>query len=262
MDHREAGRYWNDNADAWTELARGGYDIYRDWLNTPAFLAMLPDVTGLRLLDIGCGEGTNTRRLADRGARVTAVDIAERFIGHAVALERDDPKGIDYQIASAVQLPFADAAFDAATAFMSLMDVPETDRAIAEAYRVIKPGGFLQFSITHPCFDTPHRRSVFDASRNKIAVEVGRYFERVDGIVEEWIFGSAPAEEKARHPLFRTPRFPRTMSSWLNLLLDTGFVIERVGEPYPSDEAVQRVPRLARARVIADFFHLRVRRPA
>jgi hypothetical protein len=35
MDHREAGRYWDDNADAWTELARAGYDVYRDHLNTP-----------------------------------------------------------------------------------------------------------------------------------------------------------------------------------------------------------------------------------
>ena len=42
MDHEEAGRLWNDNAETWTTLARAGYDAYRDHLNTPAFFAMLP----------------------------------------------------------------------------------------------------------------------------------------------------------------------------------------------------------------------------
>src|SRR5262245_4084008 len=70
VDHREVGRYWNDNADTWTRLARAGYDIYRDFVNTPAFFEMLPDVSGLRVLDIGCGERYNTRLLAERGARV------------------------------------------------------------------------------------------------------------------------------------------------------------------------------------------------
>jgi ubiquinone/menaquinone biosynthesis C-methylase UbiE len=160
MDHEEVGRFWDANAQAWTRLARAGYDVYRDRLNTPAFFALLPDVSGLAGLDIGCGEEHNTRLLARRGARVTAVDIAETFVAHAREAETEDPLGIDYRVASAVALPFPDQSFDFATAFMSLMDVPETGRALAEAFRVLKPGGFLQFSITHPCFDTPHRRNL------------------------------------------------------------------------------------------------------
>jgi SAM-dependent methyltransferase len=85
MDHNEVGHYWNGNADAWTRLARAGYDVYRDALNTPAFLEMLPPVEGLRGLDVGCGEGHNTRLLARRGAKMTAVDIAERFVELAAA---------------------------------------------------------------------------------------------------------------------------------------------------------------------------------
>jgi trans-aconitate methyltransferase len=68
MDHEEVGRLWNANADAWTKLSRAGYDVYRDYLNTPAFFTMLPDVDGLSGLDIGCGEGHNTRLLARRRA--------------------------------------------------------------------------------------------------------------------------------------------------------------------------------------------------
>src|SRR5262245_25736364 len=101
MNHEEAGRFWNANAKAWTILARAGYDVYRGHLSTPAFFEMLPHVAGLAGLDIGCGEGHNTRLLAKRGARVTAVDIAEDFIAYASQAEADEPLGIDYRVASA-----------------------------------------------------------------------------------------------------------------------------------------------------------------
>src|SRR5262245_521234 len=160
MDHEEVGRLWNENADAWTRLTRGGFDIYRDGFNTPAFFDILPDVRGQRGLDIGCGEGHNTRLVARRGARMTAVDISIRFIEFARQAESAEPLDIDYRVASAVALPFPDAAFDFATAFMSFMGIPETARVITEAYRVLKPAGFLQFSIAHPCFDTPYRKNL------------------------------------------------------------------------------------------------------
>ena len=76
MEHNEAGRYWNESAESWTKLARAGYDVYRDHLNTPAFFAMLPDVEGLAGLDIGCGEGHNTRLLVKRGGRITIWSVA------------------------------------------------------------------------------------------------------------------------------------------------------------------------------------------
>jgi len=71
---------------------------------------------------------------------------------------------------SAQRLPFRDAVFDFATAFMSLMDMPEPLAALREACRVVKPGGFLQFSITHPCFDPPYRKLLRDAGGNAYAV--------------------------------------------------------------------------------------------
>jgi ubiquinone/menaquinone biosynthesis C-methylase UbiE len=258
MNHEEVGHFWNGNARAWTQLARAGYDVYRDYLNTPAFFEMLPDVTGLGGLDIGCGEGHNTRLLAKRGAKVTAVDIAEDFLAFAKETEAAEPLGIDYRHASAVNLPFADASFDFATAFMSLMDIPETDRALAEAFRVLKPSGFLQFSITHPCFDTPHRRNLRDANRLTYAIEVGDYFRNLEGEISEWLFGAAPPHVKQGLPKFKTPRFTRTISQWLNLLIETGFQLERISEPRPSDETVRACPDLQDAQVVAYFLHIRV----
>jgi Methyltransferase domain len=67
---------WEANAETWTRQARAGYDVYRDALNTPAFLAMLPAISDLHGLDIGCGEGSNTRELARLGAQMHAIDIA------------------------------------------------------------------------------------------------------------------------------------------------------------------------------------------
>jgi 2-polyprenyl-3-methyl-5-hydroxy-6-metoxy-1,4-benzoquinol methylase len=261
MNEQEVGRYWNANAKVWTTLARAGYDIYRDYLNTPGFFEILPDVTGLHGIDIGCGEGYNTRLLANRCARITAVDIAEDFVAYAMKSEEEQPLGINYRVASAVALPFADQTFDFATAFMVLMDVAETDRAFAEAFRVLKPGGFLQFSISHPCFDTPHRRNVRDAAGITYAIEIGDYFRSLTGEVDEWIFTAAPAHIKEGLAAFKTPRFTRPLHQWLNLLVETGFRLECFGEPRPSDETVRACPRLQDAQVVAYFLHIRVRKP-
>ena len=260
MNHDEAGRLWDENAEVWTLLSRRGYDVYRDWLNTPAFFELLPDVRDLAGLDIGCGEGHNTRLLADRGARVTAVDISPVFIRYAREEEAREPRTIDYRVASAVALPFDDAAFDFAVAFMSLMDIPETERVLAEAYRVLKPDGFLQFSIEHPCFMTPHRRHLRDRDGTTYAMEVGDYFRRLDGEITDWIFSATPPEVREGLRRFRIPRFTRTVSAWLNLLVDAGFAIERVAEPRPSDETVRNCPDMQDAQVVAYFLHVRARK--
>lgn len=260
MDHTEVGRYWDENAEAWTKLSRAGYDVYRDYLNTPAFFNMLPNVKGLLGLDIVCGEGHNTRLLAGGGARVTAIDILEVFIQHAKQLEEQESSGIAYQVANAVELPYADAAFDFATGFMSLMDIAETDGVLDEAYRVLKPGGFLQFSVTQPCYDTPHRRNLRDEKGLTYAIEVGGYFENLQGDITEWLFSAAPSQIKADLPKFKIPRFTRTMSQWLNLLIETGFLLEHIAEPQPSNQAVSECPDIQDAQVVAYFLHIRVRK--
>jgi SAM-dependent methyltransferase len=261
MNAQDAADCWERNAEAWTKLSRAGYDVYRDSFNTPAFLEFLPDVSGLDGLDIGCGEGHNTRLVARRGARMTAIDIAETFVRHAADEEARDPLGIEYAVADACDLPFEEAQFDFAVAVMSLMDVPSPERAVHEAFRILQPGGFLQFSICHPCFDTPHRANLRDESGTTYAIEVGKYFERLDGRVMRWLFASAPEEVKRDLGLFEVPRFTRTLSEWMNMLIDAGFLIERVSEPRPGDEIVRAFPAVQDAQVVAYFLHLRARKP-
>ena len=260
MSHLETGKLWNANAEAWTVMARAGYDIYRDCLNTPAFLAMLPEIDGLRGLDLGCGEGHNTRLLARRGASMTGLDIAGRFLKHALQAEREAPLGVRYVQGSGLALPFPAASFDFVAAFMSLMDMPETPRVLAEIHRVLKPGGFLQFSITHPCSDVPIRRKVKDDQGQDVAIELGGYFQRLEGQVEEWTFSSAPPTIRDRWPAFRVPRYTHPLSDWFNLLIEAGLTIERVGEPRPDARALARCPKIADAGIWPYFLHVRARK--
>jgi len=261
MDHRQAGKYWEGNAHAWTKLARQGWDVYRDALNTPAFLELLPDIVGKRGLDVGCGEGHNTRLFAGRGAKMFAIDIAPTFIRFASEMERTRPQAIRYAVASAFELPFPTAEFDFATATMSLMDVPDHALALQEIHRILRPGGFLQFSIVHPCFFPAHRRLLRTPDGQAYAVEVGSYFERTDGRIERWLFSSAPEEAKSGLTPFEVPIFHRTLAEWLNAIIQAGFILERVAEPKADHDTARRVPAVADTRVVAYSLHVRCRKP-
>ncbi|HOV31598.1 MAG TPA: methyltransferase domain-containing protein, partial [Anaerolineaceae bacterium] len=150
MEAEEVRKHWNRNAEAWTQLSRAGYDTYRNYLNTPAFFELLPEVDGLKGLDLGCGEGYNTRLLAEQGAKVIGLDISSVFVRHAKTFQSLSCHIPEYLIGNAQELPFADACFDFITGFMSFMDIPDTAALLGEVWRALKPGGFLQFSISHP----------------------------------------------------------------------------------------------------------------
>lgn len=261
MDRTEVAKYWDANAETWTRHSRAGYDIYRDALNTPAFLAMLPPVNGLCGIDIGCGEGTNTRRVAGLGAQMHAIDVAPTFIRYARETEQADPLAIIYHVGDGMALPFGDASFDFATAFMSLMDMPDPAAALREAWRVLRPGGFFQFSITHPCFDPPYRKVLREPDGSVRAIEIGDYFEPSHGWVDTWWFATVPPEEKTGLQPFRTPRFDHTLSTWVDIIVAAGFVIERFGEPRATAELAAAEPVVADTRVAPLFLHIRGRKP-
>lgn len=262
MKRAEVARYWEANAETWTRHARAGYDIYRDGLNTPAFLDMLPPVHGLCGLDIGCGEGSNTRELVRLGARMHAVDVAPTFIRHAREAEKAEPLGVAYLVADGTDLPFAPGSFDFATAFMSMMDMADQGRALCEAARVLRPDGFLQFSILHPCFVPPHRRVLREADGATQAIEIAGYFDMTDGQIDTWWFTSVPQEERDKTEPFRVPRFHRTLSGWVELIVAAGLVIERFGEPRVSVELAKAEPALEDTRVAPLFLHVRAIKPA
>ena len=262
MTRTEVARYWEANAETWTRHARAGYDIYRDGLNTPSFLALLPGVQGLSGLDIGCGEGSNTRELARLGAKMSAIDVAPTFIRYADDAEKVEPLGIVYAVADATNLPFGSSSFDFATAFMSMMDMAEQDVALHEAARILRPGGFLQFSILHPCFVPPHRRVLRNPDGATRAIEVGGYFDTIDGRIDTFWMTNAPPGEREKTEPFRVPRFHRTLSDWVTIIVEARLVIECFGEPRASLETAKAEPTLEDTLVAPIFLHIRAFKPA
>lgn len=263
MKTEEVADYWEGNADAWTTMARQGFDICRNHLNAPGFLSILPDVRGLKGLDVGCGEGYNTRLVADLGATLIGVDICEKFLAFARETELADNRSprIEYKFASTGALPFDAASFDFVMATMSMMDMPNIPQAVSEIFRVIKPGGFFQFSICHPCFQTPMFAWTKDSEGEPIGVVCGNYFQEELEQVHEWTFSSAPEELRNQFGNFKIPTYFKTLSGWLNLLIEHGFVLERFLEPCPGPELIKKFPSLKGLAQVALFLHIRCRKP-
>jgi hypothetical protein len=92
-------------------------------------------------------------------------------------------------------------------------------------------------------------------------VEVGRYFERVDGKIDRWLFSAAPHEAKAGLKPFEVPVFHRTLAEWLNGVMQAGFVLEQIAEPSADEDTARRVPAVEDTRVVAYFLHVRCRKP-
>lgn len=258
MERPDSRAIWNANAVAWTELSRGGFDVYRDLVNTPAFFALLPVVDGLRCLDLGCGEGHNTRLLADRGARVVALDIADSFIEAAVA--EDGGRGISYLMGDGARLPFRTASFDAVTAFMSLMDVATPEQTLCEIARVLRPGGFTQFSIVHPTTSTPIRSWIDDDTGSHHALAIGDYFYQ-GPLTETWTFGAAPAELTTRHDPFTISYARLTLAGWINAVVDAGLVIAALDEPHADEQTAAARPEVADTRIAPYFLIIRAGKP-
>lgn len=245
---------WDKNFSAWQEASENGFDVWRDHVNTPAFLRMLPDLTGLSGLDIGCGDGHNTRLIAERCAKLVGVDFLEKFIEHNKNLP--NPPHLDFRVADAIALPFDDNSMDFVVSTMTFMNMAEIDKGMAEAYRLLKPGGFLQFSITHPCFNERKGKWTRNDRDEPVAFTIENYFSEINGEVHRWKHYYAPENLTP----FDVPRFLRPLSRWLNIVTNAGFLIEQADEPYADDESIAKYPALLSTRVVAHSLILRARK--
>lgn len=245
IDESVIAAAWDQNAETWTELVRAGKDFFRDVFNNPCFFAFLPDLADKQVLDLGCGEGTNTRLLARRGLRLTGVDFSTRMIAAARAAETSEPLGIDYRVGSFTSLEaFQDASFDAAISTMALMDSLEFDQTARAVFRVLRRGGSFSFSVEHPCFETPGTRWLYDSNGREEGLVISDYFAG-EAYMKEWRFKSVKDDEA---PPFVCAKVPYRMEHYVNGLCDAGFRILRMEEARPTTEMVAAYPRLARLR--------------
>lgn len=96
-----------------------------------------------RVLDIGCGGGFLSNYLAERGQRVTGLDASSDALH--IAARHDSSGTVQYRQGDALALPFADRSFDVVCAMDFLEHVEQPERVIAEAARVLAPGGLFFF---------------------------------------------------------------------------------------------------------------------
>jgi ubiquinone/menaquinone biosynthesis C-methylase UbiE len=145
----EARQRWNLLADDWRIQVGDDGDSNRRLNSDPVLWQLAGDVRGLAVLDAGCGTGYLSRKLRDRGARVTGVDFAERMI----EIARADHPDIDFRVDSCTVLAtIADEHFDLVIANYVLMDTPDLSSALRAFARVLKPGGQAVLVFSHPCF--------------------------------------------------------------------------------------------------------------
>jgi len=244
---------WNEKAELWAKQVRSKKDVFRDLFNNPEFFKFIGDIKNKKILDAGCGEGYNTRLLAQKGADVTAIDLSENMIYLAQQEENKHTLGIKYKIASFTDLsPFKNNSFDTVVSTMALMDGPDYNKAVREFYRVLKPGGNLFFSITHPCFFTPGYKRCQD-EQGKWKMVVGNYFKEEP---YPYSFNFTKKNDRSDLLQFNTLKHHRTISTYINELITAGFTLKKIKEPKPSKELCKKFPRLQKAYEAGSFLYL------
>ncbi|UCI20587.1 class I SAM-dependent methyltransferase [Mesorhizobium sp. B2-1-8] len=213
----------------YSQLGRSveGLEGAAEW---PALRAMLPDVAGLRIVDLGCGFGWFCRWAHDQGAAdVLGLDLSEKMLARARAAGPDT--GITYERANLDQLSLPQSGFDLAYSSLALHYVEHIARLFRTVHQALSPGGHFVFSTEHPIYMTPTNPGWSIDGEGKKTWPVDRYL--VEGPRKtDWL-----AKGVVKHH--------RTIGTTLNTLIRTGFTIEHVEEFRPTDAQIAAMPDLA-----------------
>lgn len=164
--------------DLMNDVMSGG--LHRLWKNN--MISWLGPRAGMHIIDVAGGTGDIAMRLKSRAdCHVTVADINHSMLeqGRNRAIDHNTMQGIDWLCADAEALPCPDNHFDAYTIAFGIRNVTHIDKALAEAFRVLKPGGrflCLEFSAVHQ----PLLQKLYDAYSFKLIPQFGK-----------WLTGSA-----------------------------------------------------------------------
>jgi SAM-dependent methyltransferase len=196
----------------------------------PTLRSMLPPLGGARVLDLGCGFGAFARWACEMGAAsVLGVDLSENMLARARA-QTHDPR-VTYYLADIEHLELPDASFDLVYSSLTLHYIEDFGTMCAKIRRLLARGGRLVFSVEHPIYTAPRNpgwRTETDGSKiwpiNDYLLEGRR--------VTDWI---TPGVVK----------YHRTVSSYVNSLLEQGFELVRLEEWGPNPEQIAEHPEWA-----------------
>lgn len=206
-ENERAQNAWNANAVFWDEHMGEGNDFF-NVLVWPAVEHLLQPAVGERLLDVACGNGLTSRRLAQAGVSVVACDFSEAMLEQA--RKHDGQERIDYRMVDATDrdelLALGEAApFDGALCNMAMMDMADIAPLMQAIGTLLRPGGRFVFSIMHPCFNSPaivHTGELEDREGSLVstyAIKVSRYMTPYSQA------GLAMKDQPEPHPYFHRP---------------------------------------------------------
>jgi SAM-dependent methyltransferase len=227
---------WDESAGAWIAAMGESGDFAREFVLDGAMLARVdalvrgraPQEGPLRALDVGCGEGRFCRMLRARGVEAVGIDPTRALVARAREL---DPSGT-YRIGRAEALDVADDTIDLVVSYLSLVDVPDLTKAIAEMARVVRPGG---------------RVLIANLSSFNTAGIDGGWSVDPDGIERFTI--DRYLEERATIVAWRGIRIEnwhRPLSRYMSSFLAEGLVLRHFDEPSPTGGDPERRARYER----------------
>lgn len=232
--NQDARSAWEENANYWDDYMGEGNDFV-EVLCWPAILRFLEVKPGAKVLDIACGNGLTSRRLADLGYQVIGFDFSKNMIENAVKRSADYGDRIKYHVLDASNetslLALGEQKFDAAICNMALFDIAQIEPLFKALSHLLVQDSFFIFSLMHPCFNNPYTKltaEMDDRSGNVVTEYSVRVFKYLTQGIE---YGVALREQPEKQLYFHRP-----LQVLFNAGFKTGFVIDGLEErAFPPD---------------------------
>ena len=209
---------------------RNAENNYNDLIEQPIVFDLVGDVSGKSVLDIGCGYGAMTVKLADAGAsRAVGLDVSEMMVGKAkIENPRDN---IEYKILSAEALDELGDSFDVIVSCLAIHYIEDLDKLFRDVYARLNKGGELVFSMEHPMYTASKSAQKWERDENGAVIGFTTDNYGDEGVRHiEWL-------EKV------ITKYHHKTETVINALIKSGFILDRVLEPSPSEELMRRVPK-------------------
>lgn len=183
---------------------------------------ILPDFEHKRVLDLGCGYGWHCLYAANQGANsVLGVDISEKML--AVAGDNNKHEKIKYEKSAMEDLDFPDNSFDVIISSLAFHYIKDFEALAENTSRWLSPGGSFVFSVEHPVFTSYGTQDwYYDDKGNILHFPVDNYY--YEGQREAVFLGE------------KVIKYHRTITTYLNTLLQNGFDIRHIIEPKPPED--------------------------